>query len=142
MKKALGRRIRNRFFSLLSSDDVEDRRFGISKILEIRNGDSLGSKGIREVFTPRLNWDAKSLRNLHEWDNATEPLQTASIPSSDLWKLLETPLQLPNVLCHTQSCERAVKEVSRLCRCFWSRATRRLHSGKDFFSISCSNQRK
>ena len=98
--------------SLLSSTDVEDRRFGISKILQIRDGKELGCNSPRQVFTPTLNWEAKSLRNLQDWNNATEPNVTSSIPSVNLWKFLEEPLSLPNITCHAQSCERCVKEVT------------------------------
>lgn len=98
--------------SLLSSGDVEDRRFGISKILSIRNGATLGCREIREVFAPKLNWEARSIRELHKWENPTEPLQTSSTSSTDIWRYLDTPLQLPLVPCHAQSCERCVKEVT------------------------------
>ena len=98
--------------SLLSSADIEDRRFGISKILEIRKGDDFGSNCPREVVTPTLNWEAKTLRNLHDWSNPTEPNITAPIASSKLWEYLDEPLKLPNIPCHAQSCERCVKEVT------------------------------
>ena len=98
--------------SLLSSHDVEDRRFGISKTLEIRNGNEFGDTSPRQVVTPTLNWQAKTIRNLHEWKDPTEPNITASISSKNLWKFLEEPLTLPNIPCHAQSCERCVKEVT------------------------------
>ena len=98
--------------SLLSSNDIEDRRFGISKILEIRGGAEYGTTSLRQVWTPKLNWEAKSLQNLQAWENSTESNITCAISSIELWKFLETPLDLGKIPCHAQSCERCVKEVT------------------------------
>ena len=54
--------------SLLSSNDEENRRFAISKIIEIRKGEDIGSVAARQVITPKLNWEATSLRNLQNWE--------------------------------------------------------------------------
>ena len=98
--------------SLLSSTKEEDRHFAITKIASIRNGANLGDSSIRPFAPPKLNWNANSIQNIQDWSDATEPLLTTSIPSADLAKFLTTPLQLPKLPCHTQSCERAVKEVT------------------------------
>ena len=98
--------------SLLSSQDEEDRHFALSKIAAIRKGARLGDSSPRPFVPPKLNWNATSIRNIQDWTDATEPLLTTSIPSEELTKFLSNPLQLPKIPCHTQSCERAVKEVT------------------------------
>ena len=98
--------------SLLSSADEEDRHFAITKIASIRNGADLGDSSVRPFTPPKLNWHANSIRDIQDWSNATEPLITCSIPSADLSQFLTTPLKIPKIPCHTQSCERAVKEVT------------------------------
>ena len=98
--------------SLLCSSDEEDRHFAINKITSIRNGQNFGDSSVRPFLPPKLNWDATSIRNIQDWSSATEPLLTSSISTADLLKFLATPLQLPKIPCHTQSCERAVKEVT------------------------------
>ena len=77
-----------------------------------RNGANLGDSSVRPFAPPKLNWHADSIRNIQDWSNATEPLLTSSIPSTELPQFLATPLQIPKIPCHTQSCERAVKEVT------------------------------
>ena len=98
--------------SLLASNEEEDRRFAISKILEIRNGADFGDTSVRQVVTPNLNWDAKSLRHLQNFESLTESNVTSSISSKDLWDFLEKPLELGKIPCHAQSWERCVKEVT------------------------------
>ena len=98
--------------SLLSSEEESDRHFAISKSTEIRNGSDYGDKSVRPFTAPKLNWNATSIRNLQDWQNATEPLITTSIPTNELTRFLSSPLKLPKIPGHSQSCERAVKEVS------------------------------
>ena len=98
--------------SLLCSDDEADRHFAINKITAIRNGETYGDKSVRPFTAPKLNWNATSIRNLHDWQHATEPLITAQIPTSELSRFLASPLKLPKIPGHSQSCERAVKEVT------------------------------
>ena len=98
--------------SLLSSGDEEDRHFAVTKIASIRNGADIGDSSVRPFTPPKLNWDANSIRNIQDWSNATEPLITSSIPSTELFQFLTTPLNIPKIPCHMQSCERAVKEVT------------------------------
>ena len=102
----------NILLSLLCSPEEDDRRFAIKKISSIRNGADLGDSSVRPFAPPKLNWNATSIRNLQDWTNATEPFITTSIPSAELVQFLTSPLQIPKIPCHTQSCERAVKEVT------------------------------
>ena len=98
--------------ALLSSEEEDDRRFALSKISEIRNGATIGDSSPRPFRAPKLNWDAKSVREIQDWSDVTEPLITSSILTDQLSQFISTPLKLPKIPCHTQSCERAVKEVS------------------------------
>ena len=102
----------NILLSLLCSPEEEDRRFAIKKIASIRNGAEFGDSSVRPFAPPKLNWKATSIQNIQDWTNATEPLITASVPSAELAKFLSSPLQVPKIPSHTQSCERAVKEVT------------------------------
>ena len=102
----------NILLSLLSSPEEEDRRFAIDKIAFIRNGAEFGDSSVRPFAPPKLNWNATSIQNIQDWTDATEPLTTASIPSTELAKFITSPLQIPKIPSHTQSCERAVKEVT------------------------------
>ena len=98
--------------SLLSSEDESDRLFAVEKILSLRNGREFGDKSVRPFSTPKLNWNASSLCDIQDWSDLTEPLITAAIPTSSLRQVFTDPLKLPKFPSHTQSCERAVKEVS------------------------------
>ena len=49
---------------------------------------------------------------MQDWSDAYEPLTTTSIPSNQLSQFFDTPLNFPKIPSHTQSCERAVKEVT------------------------------
>ena len=99
--------------SLLSSDDESDRRFAIDKIISLRNGEEYGDKSVRPFSAPKLNWEAQSIREIQDWSDVTEPFITTSILTQELNQFITTPLTLPKLPSHTQSCERAVKEVSR-----------------------------
>ena len=98
--------------ALLCSDDEEDRHFAITKIAAIRNGENYGDSSVRPFSTPRLNWNARSIRDIQDWTDATEPLVTTSISTNDLRKYLAEPFPDPKIPGHTQSCERCVKEVT------------------------------
>ena len=98
--------------SLLSSDKESDRRFAIEKLTSLRNGSEYGDKSVRPFIPPKLNWSARSLCDIQDWSDLTEPLITSSIPTHALPQFLSTPLKLPKYKSHTQSCERALKEVT------------------------------
>ena len=98
--------------ALLSSPSEDDRRFAVSKIEEIRDGANIGDSSPRPFAPPKLNWKATSIREIQDWSNATEPIITTSTPTNELRNFLMTPLTFPKVPGHTQSCERAVKEVT------------------------------
>ena len=98
--------------ALLSSQNEDDRRFAVEKISAIRNGAIIGDSSPRPFTPPKLNWNASSIRDIQDWSDATEPNITASIPSDELENFVTTALVIPKIPGHTQSCERAVKEVT------------------------------
>ena len=98
--------------SLLSSEDESDRHFAVEKILSLRNGQEFGDKSVRPFSAPKLNWNATSLRDIQDWSDLTEPIITTTIPTSNLRQVFADPLRLPKFPSHTQSCERAVREVA------------------------------
>ena len=103
--------------SLLCSEQESDRRFAVEKLTALRDGNNLGDKSVRPFEPPKLNWNAKSIPEIQDWENATEPIITASIPTCDLAKFITSPMKLPKIPSHTQSCERAVKEVTHASAC-------------------------
>ena len=75
----------------------------MNKIASLRDEREYGDKSVHPFSAPKLNWSATSIRNIKDWSDITEPLSTTSISTQEL-------VQFPS---HTQSCKRAVKEVSR-----------------------------
>ncbi len=62
--------------TLLCSDDSDERRAGVQKIIEIRGGDddTLGDNSVRPRKTPSINTNASSLLELIDWsDRVYEP---------------------------------------------------------------------
>ena len=99
--------------SLLTSTDKDDRKFAVDKILTLRNGNDKGCMEVRYHKTPQLNLSASTTRELIEWNNETyEPVFTCELNCEELKKIYDEPLPIPPFSLHTQSCERAVQEVS------------------------------
>ena len=71
--------------ALLCSQDEEDRRFAIKKIREIRERlghPEIGDGGYRERNTPKLNFEARTLQEMIDWDEVlNEPVLTTEIPT-------------------------------------------------------------
>ena len=59
--------------------------------------------------------EATSARELIDWksEKVYEPVFTIKMSIEDIKQLVTTPLQIPPFSLHTQSCERAVQEVSK-----------------------------
>ena len=100
--------------SLLSSDNVEDCNFAVDHILKLRGNDILGNMQIRVRKTPKLNFAATTLQELVKWENGEiqKPVFTCSLTNNKLLLLRVNPLITPSVKIHTQSTERAVKQVT------------------------------
>ena len=99
--------------TLVSSPDIDERKFGVSKILEMRGEQDLGDSSVRPRKTPALNIDADSLLNLISWSkDIHEPIFTTSLTKHEVMGLVEEPLPVPLYSVHTQSVERVVKLVT------------------------------
>ena len=101
--------------SLLASSDKEEREFAVDKLLELRGGAELGDKSRRERRTPNINMGARTLRELINWEQEVihEPIFTCDLTSQELLNIKDEPLVVPDYPLHTQSVERAVKEVTQ-----------------------------
>ena len=102
--------------ALLSSDDEEDRRFAIAKIMDIRGRSEgretdVGDSSFRSCFPPRLNREATSIRDLQDWTDATEPFATTPMSDEQVRQFLTTPLRVPKIPAHSRSCLRCAKRV-------------------------------
>nr|XP_047127151.1 uncharacterized protein LOC124808078 [Hydra vulgaris] len=100
--------------SLLSSYNAEDYDFAVDRILKLRGNDILGDMQIRPRKTPKLNFAATTLQELVKWENGVvqEPVFTCSLTRDNLLLLRLIPLITPSIKIHTQSAERAVKQVT------------------------------
>ena len=99
--------------SLLASQNKEEREFAVGQILKIRGESDLGDMGCRDRVTPFLNMDATTLIELidQEKDTVHEPVFSCNLPQADIKQIIENPMEIPYHPLHTQSTERAVKQV-------------------------------
>ena len=105
----------NMLLAMLGSEDPSRRMFAIDKIKQIRGNHEFGNSGVRDFHVPNINFEADSLFNLIDWSdtaNVMEPVHTCSIPTKQLDQYIESPFPKMDIDCHTQSCERAVKETT------------------------------
>lgn len=112
--------------SLLCSSEPTEREFAVNKIMELRQGEEMGSTSVREFKVPSsVNLEATNLLDIINWgdENITEPVFTSKLTTSQLISLKSTPLSLPDFVLHTQSCERSVKLVTKAAEsvCGWAR---------------------
>ena len=105
--------------ALLCSNNEEERKLGVQKVLEIRGkGDDntqFGNNSVRCRKIPSINTDADNLMDLIEWKNSVyEPLLTIYLTTHEVKEILHKPTVVPDWPCHSQSIERCVKQVSYL----------------------------
>ena len=100
--------------SLVSSDDPEERNFGVKQILKIRGSEEYGETSPRARRTPTLNMEARNLMELIDWDNEVlhEPVFTCHLSKKEICAFEVAPFKPPYYPNHTQSVERAVKLVT------------------------------
>ena len=103
----------NLLLSMIGSDDLSKRRFAVNTIKKLRAGAVQGDSSVRDFHVPKLNFKADSLYNLIDWSGDEtvlhEPVLTCGVRTDQLEQYLDKPLTRPDIDCHTQSCERAVK---------------------------------
>ena len=98
--------------TMLCSEEEEERRFAVLKIISIRGKQELGDTSLRLRTLPYLNTQATTLEKMIDWEGATEPIVTCKLTKSELLKLIGKPMEVEYFPCHTQAIERAVKEVT------------------------------
>ena len=87
--------------SLLCSEMRQERKEGVEKILNIREGAEFGDMSIRVRKTPDINVDATSLIGLIDWSDGHEPPLTCSISTSEIKGFIDPPKEVPAWPCHT-----------------------------------------
>ena len=94
---------------------LEERRFGVQKILEVRGDNEIGDMSVRTRKTPSVNKDATTIMNLISWDKKEvyEPVMTCSLSKQELVNILDNPMKVDYLPCHGQAIERVVKQVTK-----------------------------
>ena len=115
--------------TLLCSQDQKERINGVERILAIRGeGDpetQLGDSSVRVRKTPELNIEATSMSDLISWsEGVSEPPLTCSLSTLQVKSLINTPMEVLNWPCHTQSIERVVKMVTEASAKYFSQEKR------------------
>ena len=99
--------------ALISSSDRTEREFGVKTILERRGEAEYGDRAVRSRRTPVINLQATSLTTLISWDkDVHEPVFTTGLSRAEVQALIATPFEAPYFPSHTQSTERAVRQVT------------------------------
>ena len=103
----------NVLLSLLASSESKDRKFAVDQILKARGKSEFGDISVRPRKTPKLNLSATTLTKLITWkaDQVHEPVFTCSLTREEIEGFKNQPFPPPNFTSHTQSTERAVKQV-------------------------------
>ena len=96
----------------LASDDEEERRFAVKKVLELRGDNDSGDLSVRSFRVPEINWNVTSLRDLTFWSDVHEPCLTCGMSRDEIRQCLDKKLVVPSYPCHGQSIERCVKQVT------------------------------
>ena len=106
----------NLLISMLDDDDELVRRKAISIILNIMLKTPTPSTGrpVRPFRAPTLLYDADTYHDIIDWEKETltEPPLTYSLTDDELKHIVEEPLNVPPYKSHTQSVERAIRQVS------------------------------
>ena len=98
--------------TLVCSEDRMEREFAVQCIKGIRGVNEYGNISVRPRRTPRLNQAATCLQELISWDQASEPVLTCEVATSDLGGFEDCPMSVPHFSVHGQSVERCVKQVT------------------------------
>ena len=106
--------------TLLCSNNKEEQKLGVQKMLEIRGkGDDntqFGYNSVRCCKIPSINTDADNLMDLIELkDSVYEPLLTTYLTTHEVKEILQKPIVVLNWPCHSQPIESCLKQVFYLC---------------------------
>ena len=106
----------NLLLSMLGSEDQDERKYAVEKIKEIRGYDDYGDCSVRSFHVPKLNFKAVSLSSLIDMSDKEvpilEPVLFCKVATGELDQYIANPFPIPDAHCHTQACERAVKETT------------------------------
>ena len=99
--------------SLLASPTQTDREFAVEQILKVRGDSDMGDMRRRDRVTPYLRMEATTLSGMIDWEKDTvhEPVFSCSLTKAQLREVVDKPMVIPYYPIHTQSTERAVKQV-------------------------------
>ena len=87
----------------------------MTRLKLIRQGSDVGDKSVCPFKVPIVNLDYIFYIDMLNWDqeSVTEPILTTNMSLHELDSLKASSLKFDNYPCHSQGCERAVKETSR-----------------------------
>ena len=97
--------------TMICSEDSQERKFAVEKILKLRGKEEYGNTKPRARKLPKLNVKAEKLQDLIDWRAAKEPVFTCGLTKKEVKDCLVTPLKVPYFPLHTQGIERAIKQV-------------------------------
>ena len=103
--------------TLLCSEEEEERRFAVKKVLELRGDSEIGDNSVRSrVHAAYFNKDATKLTDLTSWnENVFEPVLTCCLTPDSIREFLDRPMEVSYMPVHGQSMERLVKQVTVAC---------------------------
>ena len=80
----------------------------------------MGNMAPRPRKTPLLNMEAKTLTEMIDWgkESIHEPVFTCKLSQAEIKNFIKNPMDVPYYPLHTQSTERAVKQVFVLFRIY------------------------
>ena len=107
----------NILLAALADEDIDIRRDAANKIISARDEERY-SAYIRKFSKSNIviNFGCSSYYTMIDWSNSivTSPPLVNSLTSEDLLQQVELgPVSFPQIPCHTQAVERAIKQVTR-----------------------------
>jgi hypothetical protein len=115
----------NVFLTALVDENIDIRRDAADKIFSCRKVSKQNSE-IRKFSKThvKVNWDADNYYQMIDWSTSqvTPPPLLQSFSDENLLAAVEIgPVPLPDLPCHSQSVERAIKEVTKAsAKVFWT----------------------
>ena len=100
--------------SLVSSESEDDRRSAVSKVQKLRGDREYGDTEFGPRISPKLDLTATILQELISWqpDQEQKPVFTYSLTRKEIDMIQVKPYDVPGFSIHTQSIERAVKQLA------------------------------
>ena len=103
--------------TLLCSEDIEERKEAVKKILAIRHrsgNPDIGNMTVRQRYNPKkFNFEATTLHQiLPKEEYKFEPPMTLDIPTTELKNFINTPMVVTLYDGNTQGTERAIKKTT------------------------------